>query len=69
MMIVPHPGMFVSLSFLVGNIPHQDMFLQTYYQYLAIENTIYVHTIFVSYTVCVSWIKKSSDVRFTNLKL
>jgi hypothetical protein len=32
-------------------------------------NTIYVHTIYVSYTVCVSWINKSSDVRFTNLKL
>ncbi len=29
---------------------------------MAIENIIYVHTIYVSYTVCVSWINKSSDV-------
>ncbi len=49
--------------------PSRYMFLQTYYQSLAIENTIYVHTIYVSFTVCVSWIIKSSDVRFTNLKL
>jgi hypothetical protein len=35
----------------MGNIPHHDMFLQTYDQYLAIENTIYVHTIYVSYLV------------------
>jgi hypothetical protein len=49
--------------------PSRYMFLQTYYQSLAIGNTIYVHTIYVSYTVCVSWIIKSSDVRFTNLKL
>jgi hypothetical protein len=33
------------------------------------KNTRYVHTIYFSYTICVSWINICSDVRFTNLKL
>jgi hypothetical protein len=32
------------------------------------ENTIFVHTINVSYTICVFWINVYSDVRFTNFK-